>query len=291
MEGRQWYTSIGGQQGGPYSDGQLRQLVTAGTVRADTAVWCNGMKDWARAADIPGLLPQAQRAAPSPPSGPPALTGQNAGQALSTSVGVWPLFGRALLLFIGQLFIIPAPWVVTSFYRWFVDHIELPGGQRAAFTGKPLDIWYIFIVNALCGYAGYLSHYLQLVTLPLIAFCVFMIARWFWRSLVWQGQTAPLHFTGSYWGMLGWYVLTIFSIITIVGWAWVSTAWTRWMCRHVEGSARQLMFNASGLSLLWRSVLFVLSCMVLIPIPWTLRWYTRWLISQFSLSGEPDLQV
>jgi hypothetical protein len=73
------------------------------------------------------------------------------------------------------------------------------------------------------------------------------------------------------------------SILSIVGWAWVSTAWARWMCRHVEGSHRELVFNASGWSYLWRMLVVVLTSIFLVPIPWTLRWFTRWAVSQLAL--------
>ena len=292
MANRQWYTAIGGKQDGPFSDERLRELIAIGSVRADTLVWCDGMSNWARAGEIPGLMSASHPAPPPPPAAAPTIgAGPSAPDAaatgpLSTTIRVWPFFGRALLIVIAQIFIIPTPWVMTSFYRWFVDHIEVPGRQRVAFAGKPGDIWYIFMLNALCGYAGLLSHALNLLVLPLTTLFLIIIVRWFWRNLVWEGQTAPLTFAGGYWAMLGWYVLTILSIITIIGWAWVCTAWMRWMCRHVEGSVRQLVFTATGWGLLWRSVLFFLSCIVLVPIPWTMHWYTRWLVSQCALAGE-----
>ena len=250
------------------------------------------MSNWAKAAEIPGLMPESQTAPPLPPYGVPPrvsgtmVTGAAATGPLSTKIRVWPFFGRALLIVIAQIFIIPTPWVMTSFYRWFVDNVELPGGQRVSFAGKPGDIWYIFMLNALCGYVGLVGHGASLLVLPLTTLFLVIIVRWFWRNIVWQGQTTPLAFTGGYWGLLGWYVLTILSILTIVGWAWVSTAWTRWMCGHVEGSVRKLVFTASGWEFLWRSLLFFLSCIPLVPIPWTMRWYTRWLVSQCALADE-----
>jgi hypothetical protein len=234
---------------------------------------------------------------PPPPGAVPAGAAGAPGRAaaaegpLSTKIRVWPFFGRALLIVIAQIFIIPTPWVMTSFYRWFVDNIELPGAQRASFAGKPGDIWYIFMLNALCGYVGLIGHGINLVILPLNVLFILIIARWFWRNLVWDGQTTPLAFTGGYWAMLGWYVLTILSIITIIGWAWVSAAWMRWMCRHVEGSVRRFVFNASGWGLLWRTLLLLLSCIPIVPIPWTMRWYTRWLVSQCALAGEVSASV
>jgi GYF domain 2 len=290
MAERLWYTAIGGRQEGPFSDARLRDLITAGSVRADTLVWCDGMSNWAKAEEIPGLM-SSVRSPPPPLGSPPSVAGAGPADAgttspLATRIRVWPFFGRGLLIIIADIFIVPTPWVMTSFYRWFVDNLDLPGGQRVAFAGKPGDIWYIFMANALCGYVGLAGHGVNLLLLPLTTLFLLLIIRWFSRNLVWEGQTAPLVFTGGYWPMLGWYVLFILSFITIIGWAWVSTAWTRWMCRHLEGSVRKLVFNATGWGLLWRTVLFALSCVLLIPIPWTLHWYTRWLVSQCALTTE-----
>jgi hypothetical protein len=289
MAERQWFTAIGGKQKGPFSDERLRAFIAAGSVRADSLVWCDGMSNWAKAGDIPGLMSSARTPPPPPFASPPSLSGgapteTEATGPLAAHIRVWPFFGRALLIVIAQIFVIPVPWVMTSFYRWFAENIELPGGQRVAFAGKPGDIWYIFMANALLSYVGLVRHGINLLILPLTTLFLVIIVRWFWRNLVWEGQTAPLAFTGGYWPMLGWYVLTILALITIIGWAWVGTAWMRWMCRHVEGSARKLVFNATGWGFLWRTVLFVLSCIPLIPIPWTMRWYARWIVSQCALA-------
>jgi hypothetical protein len=83
--------------------------------------------------------------------------------------------------------------------------------------------------------------------------------------------------------MLGWSVLLPLSVITIIGWAWVATAWARWTCRHIEGSSRELVFTASGFGYLWRALVFAFTAIFIIPIPWTVRWFTRWLVSQFAL--------
>lgn len=289
MADRQWYTAIDGKQGGPFSDARLRELIAAGSVGADTLVWCDGMSNWARAAEIPGLMPSSQRVPPIPPAaGAPYVAGPGGAATgpLATRIRVWPYFGRCLLIVLAQITIIPTPWVMTSFYGWFIGNLELPGGKRLSFTGKPGDIWYIFILNALCSYAGLIGHGINLLVLPLTTLFLVIIMRWVCRNLVWEGQTAPITFTGGYWPMLGWYVLTILAFITIIGWAWVGTAWMRWICRHVEGSTRKFVFTASGWGLLWRTVLFLLSCAFLVPIPWTLRWYTRWLVSQCALTGD-----
>jgi hypothetical protein len=114
----------------------------------------------------------------------------------------------------------------------------------------------------------------------------FIILRWVLNNLTWDGRAEPLQFSGSYWGLLGWFALLWVSFITIIGWAWVITAMNRWICRHVEGSSQELSFVASGWGMLWRTILFAIGCAFLIPIPWVLRWYIGWLIAQFHLGNR-----
>jgi GYF domain 2 len=262
MASRQWFIGRNGKQEGPYTDERLRELIAGGVVTAETLVWSQGMNTWAKASEVPGLMSGAPRPPVAAP-GSAAAAGEAAG-ALSTSVRVWPLLGRSIVVFIAQITVIPTPWVLPSFYRWFVDQIELPRGQRVTFHGKPGDIWYIFILSSLLGYVGYIYNGLQLLVLPLSLFFLLIILRWFLRNLAWEGQATTLTFT-------------------IIGWAWVYAAWIRWMCRHVEGSNRQLTFTAGGWSLWWRFMVFFLSCLVIIPIPWSLHWIACWFISQLAL--------
>ncbi len=65
MSNRSWFYASNGQQQGPYPEAQLRDLITRGTVRADTLVWSEGMSGWQKAGEIPGLMPGG--------SGPPAI--------------------------------------------------------------------------------------------------------------------------------------------------------------------------------------------------------------------------
>lgn len=213
----------------------------------------------------------------SPPGG-------QTGQPLALTAGVWPLLGRTLLVALGQILVIPSPWTNTSYYRWFVFHIRLPQDRQVTFAGQPGDIWYIFMLSALFSYAGSVRFWLQLIVIPLTVLFYLVILRWFVANLTWEGRTTPLRFTGGYWGLLGWFALNWLAIFTIIGWAWVSTAMIRWICRHVEGSSKQLSYVGSGWEMLWRAIAFALSCIVIIPIPWTGRWYIAWLVSQFHLS-------
>ena len=52
-------------------------------------------------------------------------------------------------------------------------------------------------------------------------------ARWIASNLSSNGQQLPIAFNGSALGYVGWQVLLYVSFITIIGWAWVITAWMR----------------------------------------------------------------
>jgi hypothetical protein len=61
------------------------------------------------------------------------------------------------------------------------------------------------------------------------------------------------------------------------------TAQMRWICRHIEGTRREVVFKASGLQYLWRVLVAALACSFIIPIPWMFRWIVRWQASQTVL--------
>lgn len=287
MSNRNWFYAADGQQKGPLPEPQLRDLIARGMVRADTLVWTEGMAGWQKAGEIPGLVPGSLAAPVYPPAGgPPPVTasGSYSGGALSADFPIWGLFGRSLLMVIGQFLVIPAPWTATGLYRWATPNIQVPGRPNLGFTGQPLDIWYVFIVLGLMAYAGLAdSTIVSLLSLALQAFLQWMIVRWFVSRLSSNGQEIPLSFAGSPAVYIGWYLLMVISAITIIGWAWVLTAWMRWICRNIEGSRREITFNASGLDVLWRTIVFTIGCAFLIPIPWVLRWYSNWFVSQFAV--------
>jgi hypothetical protein len=283
MSDRFWFFAYQGQQYGPYPEAQFRDLVAQRTITAQTLVWSEGMTGWQRAGDIPGLLAAAPGALVLPPEALPA-GGLPAVQSLSAELGTWELFGRGLLVMIGDLTVIAAPWTKTGFFRWFIAHLRIPQRPDITFTGRPGDIWYAFVFLALGIYAG-LSRvpYLPYVLIPVQAAIWWIIVRWLVENVSPDGHQHPLTFTGGAWAYVGWYLLSFVSFITIVGWAWVWAAWARWMCRNVDGTRRQLRFEASGWQMLWRTLLFTLACGLIIPIPWALAWFARWSVSQFAL--------
>jgi hypothetical protein len=285
MSNRSWFFASQGQQQGPYPEAQLRRFIATGTVTAETLIWSEGMAGWQKAGEIPGLFSGGSGPPPiSQPGGPLVSAGGNSGGPLSIELGIWSLLGRSLLFIIGLVLVIPAPWTATGFYRWMVSRLHVPGRSNLGFTGQVGDIWYVFVIIGLCTYAGLSGYtYVQLILLPVEAYLSWMVVRWIAANLASNGERLPIEFKGSALGYVGWYLLIYISAITIVGWAWVATAWMRWICRNVGGTHREVLFNATGLAMLWRTILFAVACAFVIPIPWVLRWYARWYTSQFAL--------
>ena len=189
------------------------------------------------------------------------------------------------LLIVGFLLVIPAPWVATGFYRWFVSCLRVPQRPNLAFTGQPMDIWWVFMLLAACTYADFTGiPFARLLVIPVQAYLSWMTVKWIVANISSNGQPLQLSFLGDALHYVGWYVLLSVSFITIIGWAWVTTAWTRWLFRNIEGTRRAIVFNASGLDVLWRTLVFAVGCAFIIPIPWVLGWYTRWYLSQVVLA-------
>src|SRR5262247_187301 len=124
-----WFYAANGQQQGPFPEATLRDLITNGTVRADTLVWTEGMAGWQKAAEVPGLMP-AGGPPPMPMGGPPPMMGASGaagpGNAISADLPLFGLLGRVIVYVIGMMLVIPAPWVATWFYRWFVSRLQVP---------------------------------------------------------------------------------------------------------------------------------------------------------------------
>jgi hypothetical protein len=59
MASRSWFYATDGQQHGPYSEDQFRDLIARGVVGPTTLVWADEMSDWTKAGDVPGLLRSA----------------------------------------------------------------------------------------------------------------------------------------------------------------------------------------------------------------------------------------
>jgi GYF domain 2 len=286
MSNRSWFFAANGQQQGPYEESQFRDLIARGAVTAQTLVWSEGMAGWLRAGDVPGLMIGAGAPPPMVPQGG-AMMGADHGYgssgALSADLPLWSFLGYCILIGIGDLLIIPSPWTATAYYRWIAPKIHVPGRPNLSFTGQVGDIWYVLIALALTSYIGLVDDKLQYLVIPAQAALSWMLMRWVVSHLASNGQPLPITFKGSIWGFIGFQVLSFIAFFTIIGWAWVLTAWMRWICRNLEGTRREVVFNATGLQMLWRTIVFVLLFCLIIPIPWVLRWYASWCVSQLAV--------
>ena len=296
MSNRSWFYAANGQQQGPFPEAQLRDLITRGTVRADTLVWSEGMSGWQRAGEIPGLMPAGGAAPPAAqPGGPPPMSSGAGGYAggagygggpLSIDFGILEFVWRSLLMIIGMVLVIPAPWVLVWYLNWLVPCIKVPGRPNLSFTGNAMTIvpWYfgaivLLVAVALLG-SDVLSNLANLVQFVLY----WLFLKWFIANLASNGQPLGLSFSGSIWAFLGYSILAVLAIFTIIGWAWVYTAMMRWGCRNIQGTQREVLFIGTGLEFLWRAIVAGIASIFIIPIPWVYRWMWQWLASQTVLA-------
>jgi len=251
MPNRSWFYANGGQQQGPLPEAQFRDLIARGIIRADTLIWTDGMSGWQKAGDIPGLLSPAARP-PAMPGRAPAPAGSDSG-SLSIDFEILDFVRQALLFVIGAIFIVPLPWVLVSSLKWIISRTRVPGRPDLTFTGNAMTIvwWFlgavalIILLNFIGGRIASIISFLIEVGLGWLAI------RWFLANLASDGQPLGLSFAGPYWTYLGWNFLGALSAITIIGWAWVFTAQTRWIyatskARDARSSSRPPAWNISG---------------------------------------------
>jgi hypothetical protein len=275
MSNRSWFYAAEGQQRGPCSEAELRQLIGNGAVGFETLVWTAGMAGWQKAGEVPGLM--------AGDGAPPAVP-RHGGGPLSIDFGILDFTGRSLLLLLSLIVIIPAPWAIVMYCRWIVSCVHVPGRANLGFTGRAVDLmWFygavILFIAATWSQSPILGFAVDVAQLGVY----WMLLKWFLANLNSDGQPLGLRFSGSVWGFIGWSILAGFAFLTIIGWAWVYVAQIRWICRHIEGTQREVVFSGTGLEFLWRSIVSVLLCIFIIPIPWMYRWMTRWLVSQTAL--------
>jgi hypothetical protein len=133
--------------------------------------------------------------------------------ALVSALPVWGLFGRFLLMLIGQILVVPSPWTSTAYYKFLCEHIALPDGKRLKFAGQAGDIWYVFIALALMiwfdqviHYAG-LPRYVGYLVGPAIWVLPVLLLKWFCANLRSEDDRLALRFGGGYWAYIGWNIL------------------------------------------------------------------------------------
>ena len=154
--------------------------------------------------------------------------------------------------------------------------VHVPERPNLAFTGKA-DGHLVRVLRgwSLLSYAGLDSaiHLLNSSRSWSRSFLSWMILRWVVGELSSNGQPLTDHLQRQRADLSRLARPDVLSFITIIGWAWVITAWMRWICRNIGGTRREIVFNGAGLEMLWRTLVFGIGCAFIIPIPWVLRWY------------------
>lgn len=197
------------------------------------------------------------------------------------------LFFRSLGAGIGMALVVPAPWIVCWFARWFISQVRLDGQPRLSFRGSPASIAPLAIAFGLAilvalipGRDAGLTWWQALANLAVVLLG-YLFVRWFVNNTDIAGSS--LQFDGSFWGYLGWLVFIYVSVITIIGWAWVGAAYYRWLAKHSRKAGGELRFVGKGHQLLWRTLVYILFCIPVVTIPWSIRWLARWAVQQFEL--------
>jgi hypothetical protein len=293
-----WFFASNGQQQGPYPEGQFRDLIARGQVTSQTLVWSEGMAGWQKAGEVPGLMSGGMAPPAMPPGGGRAMStdGYAAGaggyggvSSLSIEFGIWDFTWRSFLFLLGMILIIPTPWVVCWYTNWFMSRVQVPGRPNLSFTGTPgtIAIWYFGAIGVAVVFA-LISAVTDVQAISNIGNLVQFVLYWLYlrylvANIASNGQPLGLSFSGSVWAYLGWSLLMVISVFTIIGWAWVAAAQIRWVCRNIQGTRRAVVFKGTGLQLLWRAIVVAICSAFIIPIPWMYRWILRWQSSQTEL--------
>ena len=122
-----WYYAAGGQQQGPVDDAQLDALIAAGTVRADTLVWREGLANWQPLRDA---RPGAGGAPPMavPPVGGAAAPAPGADQVRCVECG--NLFTRDNAIQYGTV------WVCAGCKPRFIQKLREGAPAGGAISGQ-----------------------------------------------------------------------------------------------------------------------------------------------------------
>jgi hypothetical protein len=103
------------------------------------------------------------------------------------------------------------------------------------------------------------------------------VIRWF-TAHVELRSGRRFEFRGEYAELLGWHIVLVLSIFTIVGWAWVLAAFFRWMARKTRGGDAVLAFHGEAVEMLSRTLVAILWCLPVVTMPWAWLWWTRWVV-------------
>ena len=238
-----------------------------------------------------------------------------------------------LITFVASIFIIPAAWATAFLYRRILSHVTFSDGTAAAFRGLAGRVWVWFVFAGALSTAPNLIEGIvyngdpfslffsptrpegasqaaystateaqlvaSLVVLPVIVYADLVKIRWAIDGI--ELTNGPdFRFTGRYLPLVGWTLFFIVSAITVIGWAWVATAFLRWFAGNIEGDGVGFEFVGSGWGFLWRALAFLVVLISLTylfieslsPVPlilafiwglWVSVWLLKWVMRNVVL--------
>jgi hypothetical protein len=179
-------------------------------------------------------------------------------------------------------------WVFEGACRRFCRALWFSDGDAAGFSGRGGQILGWWLLWLLAGrdfnLTGGDQMALEVALYFLGLWASLSVMRWF-AAHVELRSGRRFEFYGVYAELLGWHVLIVLSILTIVGWAWALAGFYRWAARNTRATDAALLFHGEGPEVLWRTLAAILFSCPIVTIPWAWLWYTRWLVS--SVTIEP----
>lgn len=298
MNEKSWYYVKDNKSVGPIPESRMREMFHTGNLSTQTLVWSQPMSNWMPASNVETFRLKASQTAAFPSqyqdnvSYPVSMKQTRLFRFKGTGLQyLW----WGLVAGVSALFIIPAAWGAVPLFRWFVLNLEFSDGTTASFEGRGKEVWYYFIgigileivipilSNAIVGPEADLFVF---IGLPFATVAIWLqITRWFFSKIKLSCGT-NLRFNGKYLPLLGWTMLAMYSVITIIGWAWALVAMLRWVCRNIDAGHHRLVFTGSGWALLWRGILATLACCFIIPIPWMEVWIIRWFAGNMMIEQK-----
>lgn len=203
--------------------------------------------------------------------------------------------GWMLLATAASLLIVPFAWVQAAMHRWVCRNLRFSDGTTARFqgTGGQMVGWLVLyfiivigfqVINLRITIHGVSSHILLLAGyISALAGTALVILRWS-ISNVELSSGERLTFRGSYMELMGWYVLTMVSVFSLIGWAWVSAAMYRWIARNTRGDEVEFTFHGKGHEMLCGIVVFALLSIFIFPIPWMIVGVIQWMVECTTLT-------
>jgi hypothetical protein len=212
------------------------------------------------------------------------------------------LSGEGLKTLLQYVSIVGIPWGWVSTGRWIARNIAISNGTKASFTGTVSQAWgfvalFLFVSILRRWNFSDADVFTGAPLLLAAAAIIWMCVLWALTAYIqlaflrWEIERTALSsgskpsFRGDFWANFGWQALTVVSIFTVIGWAWVSAAYFRWVCRNTTASDYQGRFVGTGPQILWRGVVAFLGCIPIVTIPAVLCWWNRWFF--FQIQGVP----